>query len=140
MTTNRTPAERDAGALLLRLTVGGLMLFHGVDKLMGGIDWLPGALAKNGLPGFLAPGVYVGEVVGPVLLMLGVATRSAAAAIIFTMLVAVYMLHSGDLFSLGSHGEYALELHVFYAAGALASALMGPGRYAVPTKGWLAKL
>ena len=41
MSTERSPLERDLGSLFLRLTVGGLMLFHGVDKLIGGIDWLP---------------------------------------------------------------------------------------------------
>jgi putative oxidoreductase len=140
MSTERSPLERDLGSLFLRLTVGGLMLFHGVDKLIGGIDWLPGALAKNGLPAFLAPGVYLGEVVAPVLLILGIATRSAAALLVFTMLLAVYMLHLEDVFALGEHGEYALELHVFYAVGALAAALIGPGRFAVPVKGRWSKL
>ena len=41
-TIQRTTNERDIGALLLRLTVGGLMLFHGIDKITGGISWMPG--------------------------------------------------------------------------------------------------
>lgn len=137
---SRTQLERDVGALLLRCTVGGLMLFHGVDKVKGGIDWLPGVLAKNGLPEVLAPGVYVGELIAPICLILGLATRSAAAAIVFTMALAVYLVHPGDVLALGDHGEYALELHVFYAVGALAAALIGPGRYAVSPPEWARRL
>ncbi len=136
----RTQTERDVGALLLRLTVGGLMLFHGVDKIIGGIAWLPGALEKNGLPGILAYGVYLGEVVAPILLMLGVAMRSSAALIAFTMVMAVYLTHPNEVFALGDHGEYALELQVLYGIGAIAAALVGPGRFAVPLKGRWAKL
>jgi len=136
----RSATERDVGALLLRLTVGGLMLFHGVDKVVGGIAWLPGALAKNGLPEVMAYGVYLGEVVAPLLLILGVAMRSSAATIVFTMLIAVYVAHPDDVFALGKHGEYALELHVFYAVGAIVAALLGPGRFAVPVRGRWAQL
>ena len=89
-------------------------------------------LEKNGLPGFLAYGVYVGEVVAPVLMILGVFMRSSAAAIAFTMVMAIYLLHSKDLFSLGDHGAYAIELQVFYLLAAVAAALVGPGRIAVP--------
>lgn len=133
---DRTESELSAAALLMRLTVGGLMLFHGLNKVQTGVDWLPGLLEANGLPAALAPGVYIGEVVAPVLLLLGVATRLSAAAIVFTMLMAVYLSHPGDVLSLGKHGEYALELHVFYAVGALVVALIGPGRYAVTVPSW----
>lgn len=140
MAIETTPMERDIGALMLRLLVGGLMLFHGVDKVMGGIDWLGPALVKNGLPAFMSYGVYLGEVVAPICFILGVIPRTSAFLVAFTMLIAVYMLHMDDLFALGSHGEYALELHLFYGAGAIASALIGPGRFAVPTSGRLAKM
>ena len=136
----RTELEQDLAALLIRLTVGGLMLFHGVDKVVGGIAWLPGALEKNGLPGMLAYGVYLGEVVAPLCVGLGIAMRSSAALIVFTMAMAVYLVHPNEVFALGEHGEYALELHVFYAVGAVVAALWGPGRFSVPLKGRWAKL
>ncbi|RLB51817.1 MAG: GntR family transcriptional regulator [Deltaproteobacteria bacterium] len=127
----------DLGALLLRLTIGGLMLFHGVDKMAHGIGWLGPALAGKGLPEFLQYGVYLGEVVAPVLLILGVVPRISAFLIASTMVVAVYTAHSTELFALGDHGEYALELNVLYLAGAIAAALIGPGRFAIPVKGRL---
>ena len=52
----------DWGRLSYRLSIGGLMLFHGFDKLTGGVDGIAGLLQSKGLPGFLAWGVVVGEV------------------------------------------------------------------------------
>ena len=53
---NKMFSHEDLGRLLLRLAVGGLMLFHGVHKLIGGIDGIAGMLAAKGLPGFIAYG------------------------------------------------------------------------------------
>jgi putative oxidoreductase len=62
------------------------MLFHGIDKITGGIGWMPGALEAQGVPGFVA---YIGEVVAPPLMVFGLAMRTSAATITFTMLMAV---------------------------------------------------
>ena len=138
--SERTRWEHDLGSLLLRVTVGGLMLFHGVDKVSGGVDGIMAMLGKSGLPSALAYGVYLGEIVAPILLILGIAMRTSAAMMALTMVMAVYLIHAGDVFALGKHGEYLLELHTFYAVGAVAAALLGPGRWAVPVKGWAARL
>ena len=132
--------EANLGALVLRVTVGGLFLLHGVSKMTHGVEGMQAMLGSHGIPGFVAYGVFVGEVLAPLLLILGVAMRSSAAAITITMLMAVYLVHSGDVFTIGDHGEYALELQLLYAVGAIAAALMGPGRWAVPTRGFVAKL
>ena len=127
------------GKLLLRLTVAGLMLFHGVDKAVNGIGGISGMLAGKGLPTFLAYGVYVGELVVPVLIIAGLFTRISSLIFAFNMLVAIALAHAGDLFSLGEHGEWAVELPMFYLLTAIAIVLLGPGRYAVkPTVGWRA--
>ena len=60
-TVNRRLSHDDAGKLLLRLAVGGLMLFHGIHKLIDGVDGISGMLAAQGLPGFIAYGVLVGK-------------------------------------------------------------------------------
>ncbi|MFT6399409.1 MAG: putative oxidoreductase [Bradymonadia bacterium] len=65
------------------------MLFHGIDKITGGIGWMPGALEAQGVPGFVAYGAYIGEVVAPPLMVFGLAMRTSAATITFTMLMAV---------------------------------------------------
>lgn len=42
--------SNDCGLLVLRLTVGGLMLFHGIHKLTAGVGFIGGMLAQMGLP------------------------------------------------------------------------------------------
>ncbi len=129
----------DAGKLLLRVTVAGLMLFHGVDKAVNGIEGISGMLAGKGLPAFLAYGVYVGELIVPVLMILGLFTRISSLIFAFNMLVAIGLAHSADIFSVGSHGQWAIELPAFYLFGALVIVLLGPGRYAIPPRtGWKA--
>ena len=121
-----------AGKLVLRLTVGVLMLFHGVSKLGGGsLDFISAQLAGIGLPGALAWGVYVGEIVAPLMLVLGVYARLGALLAVVNMLFAIGLVHMGDLFALTDHGGYRLELQMFYLFGALAVLLLGSGRYAV---------
>ncbi len=59
---NRMLTHEDFGKFLLRLAVGGLMLFHGLHKLFDGVDGISNMLIAKGLPGFIAYGVLVGEV------------------------------------------------------------------------------
>ena len=57
--------NESTGKLVLRITLGVLVLLHGISKLRGGIGWLDGTLEAAGLPAFLKYGVYVGEVLAP---------------------------------------------------------------------------
>lgn len=124
----------DLGLLILRLSVGGLMLLHGISKLRFGIDPIEGLVASFGLPAFLAYGVYIGEVIAPLLIVLGVATRGAAIVLFFNCIVAALMAHSGDIFSLNAQGGWAVELLGLYAFGALALVFTGGGKYSLSTK------
>jgi putative oxidoreductase len=128
-----TPRESsiDAGLLILRLVLGVLILFHGVSKLPPPPAFIVGALAKMDLPSALAYGVYIGEIVGPILVIVGVWTRLGAFAIFVNMVVAIVMVHTGDLFNINKQGGYALELQAMYLFSALALMLAGAGRYSV---------
>ena len=130
-TVNRRLSHDDAGKLLLRLAVGGLMLFHGIHKLIDGVDGISGMLAAQGLPGFIAYGVLVGEVVAPCLLILGVLTRPAALVLAFTMVVAWLMVGLDKTLALDAVGAWAIENLVYFFVGALAIALLGAGRYSL---------
>jgi len=127
-TVSTTLDLEDCAKLLLRVTLGLLLLLHGVAKISNGIDPILGAVAQAGFPAALAYGVYVGEVVAPLLLIVGVWTRSAAIVIAVNMLVAVALVHLNDLGTLSSNGGWALELQAFYLVSAVAVALLGPGR------------
>jgi putative oxidoreductase len=120
------------GKLLLRLTVGGLMLFHGISKLFnpGTVGFIGSKLAEAGLPEALAYGVYIGEVVAPLMIIVGLLSRAGAALIVINMLFAIILVHAGDLFALTEHGGWRLELQGFYLLGSLAIVFLGSGRYA----------
>ena len=124
------PSEdfEDSAKLLLRLTLGCLLLLHGIGKLTGGVDSILGAVAQTGLPGSLGYLVYVGEIVAPLLLIFGIWTRAAAVAIAINMMVAVALVHMGQLATLTASGGWQLELQAFYLATALGIALLGAGR------------
>ncbi|KFC90657.1 DoxX family protein [Leclercia adecarboxylata] len=121
----------DTGKLLLRLAVGGLMLFHGLHKAIDGVGGIAGMLVAKGLPGFIAYGVLVGEVIAPILIILGILTRPAALVLAFTMVVAWLMVGTGKTFALDAVGAWAIESLVYFFVGALAVAFLGAGRYAM---------
>ena len=107
------------------------MLLHGIFKLQSGVDGIAGMLSGQGLPAFLAYGVYLGEVVGPVLVIIGLYTRVGAVLMVGNMLVAFALAHMSELFSLGKMGGWALELQGMFLFGAIAIALLGAGRFSV---------
>jgi putative oxidoreductase len=122
-------AMDDIGKLVLRLALGLLILFHGISKLTGGIEPIAGMLTGIGAPGAFAYLVYIGEVLAPLMLLLGVWTRLAAVVIAINMAVAVLLVHTSQFFTLAKTGGWALELQGMYFIAAVAIALLGPGRY-----------
>ncbi len=117
------------GRLLLRITIGGLLLFHGVSKIIHGIAWMQGPLAASHLPGFIAYGVYVGEVAAPVLIILGIWTRPAALVIAFNFFMAILLVSHPRMFSLSPGGGWGIELDALYLLPALAIFFLGAGRF-----------
>lgn len=131
---NKMLSHDDVGKLLLRLAVGGLMLFHGLHKLFAGVDGISGMLVAKGLPGFIAYGVLVGEVVAPCLLILGILTRPAALVLAFTMVVAWLMVGLDKTAALDKTGAWAIESLVYFFVAGLAIAFLGAGKYALGAK------
>jgi putative oxidoreductase len=121
----------DTGKLILRLALGILILLHGIAKLSTGVSGVGGMLASHGLPSALAYLVYVGEIVAPALVIIGLYTRPAALIIVINMLVALWLVHTADLFALGKSGGWALELQGMFLFGAVAVAFLGAGRLSV---------
>lgn len=121
----------DWGKLLLRLMIGALLLLHGIAKLKGGIGWMAGPLGAVGLPAFIGYGVYVGEVVAPLLLIAGKWTRLAGLVVAFNMLIAILLARRADIATLNQGGGWAIELEMLFLLGGIAIFLLGSGRYAV---------
>jgi putative oxidoreductase len=121
----------DLGKLLLRVSLGIMMLFHGVNKLQQGYGFVEQMLVKAGFPGYLSHGILVGELLAPLLMVLGLYTRQAALLQAFVMVMAIYLVHTKELFSVNAHGGYALELQALYLFGSLAVFFLGAGRFNV---------
>ncbi len=122
----------DAALLAARLGVGGMMLLHGIAKLTGGIAWLEQLLEINGMPAFLAYGVYVGEIIAPLMLIVGFAVRPAALILLVNMVFAVALTHADDLWALSPQGGWLVELQALYTLFAVVILIAGGGRFSIP--------
>jgi putative oxidoreductase len=124
-------SAEDVGKLVLRAALAILILLHGTAKLIGGIDFISGLVTKVGLPPAFAYLVFIGEVLAPILVLIGLWTRPAALLIALNMLTAIWLVHTGELFQLTKSGGWALELQGMFLFTAIAVALLGAGRYSV---------
>lgn len=128
------PFRSDAlGKLTLRLSVGILMLFHGIHKLFhpSSLDFIGKQLVSIDLPKALAYGVYLGEVIAPLMIILGVFARFGGLLVFGNMIFAVVLAHRSQLFALTDTGGYALELQIFFLLSGLAVFFLGSGRFAI---------
>lgn len=124
----------DLGLLLLRVSTAALILFHGISHLINGVDWMSAYL---GIPTFLAYGVYVGEIIAPILILVGFRARLGGLLLAGNMAVAILTAHMNDIFALTSHGGWAIELPALFLFAGATIALTGAGKYALSTKSFL---
>jgi putative oxidoreductase len=121
----------DTGKLILRVTTAGLILFHGISKIVYGVAFMRGALEQFHLPGFVAYGVYGGEVVAPLLIIVGLWTRPAALVVVFNMVMAILLEAHRNAFVILDTGAWGLEAEAFYLLTALVIFFIGAGKYSV---------
>jgi putative oxidoreductase len=98
------------------------------------VGGLSGMVTAAGLPAFVTYGVYIGEVIAPILVILGWYSRIGAAIIAVNMLFAIALAHRAEIFTIGNTGGWALELQGMFLFTAIAVALIGPGRFSVNGK------
>ncbi len=118
----------DSGLLILRVGMSGMMLSHGIPKLMklfsGNMEFADpigiGAAASLIL-------AVIGEAICPMLIILGVKTRLAAIPVIITMFVAGFIYHAKD--DIGTK-----EKAILYLIGFIAIGLMGAGKLSIDRK------
>jgi putative oxidoreductase len=127
MTESRNPA---IAALLLRLSLGTMFIAHALLKYF--VFTLPGTaqyFESLGLPGVLGYATFAAELVGGILLIAGLRTRTVALALVPVLLGATWV-HAGNgwLFSAPNGGW---EFPVFWTIALIAQALLGDGAYAL---------
>lgn len=120
--------QEDIGKLVGRLSVGGLLLLHGIHLLLTGIAPIKAMVVAHHLPDLVAYGVYMGEIVGPILIILGLFSRLGGALIVINMIVAIALAGMASIAKLNGAGGYALELETFFLLGGLSVAMLGAGR------------
>lgn len=108
-----------------------LLLLHGIAKLLHGLGDVATTLERFHIPAAVGYLVYVGEVIAPILMMVGWWTRAAALLVFANMAVALFLRHPREVFDMTTHGGLLLEVQWLYLLGALAVALLGAGRYSV---------
>jgi putative oxidoreductase len=124
------PRTAPYAATLLRVSLGAMFIAHALLKLL--VFTLPGTaqfFGSIGFPGWTAYLVFAAELIGGVLLVLGVQTRAVALALVPILIGALYV-HAGNgwLFTAKNGGwEYPL----FLIAASLVQALLGDGAYAL---------
>jgi putative oxidoreductase len=127
MIENRTAPY---AALVLRLSLGLMFIAHALLKLF--VFTLPGTaqfFQSLGLPGLFGYAVFAAELVGGVLLVLGIGTRWVALALVPVLLGATWAhLGNGWIFSAPKGGW---EYPAFLTAAAVVQSLLGDGAYAL---------
>jgi putative oxidoreductase len=115
-----------AGLLLLRLSVGVMMIHHGQEKLSDPQQFASTYVASLHLPFplFFAYAAGFSELIGSWLVIFGLLTPLGALALTGTMAVAAYQ----HILTAGLN-IYVLELVALYLGASLAMLLIGPGRY-----------
>ena len=125
--------QEDTGKLLLRLCTGGLMLFHGISKVSNdqAMGFIKSSLSQLNLPEFIAYGVFLGEIIAPIMLILGVASRLGGIILSGNMIFALLIAHRATLFTLSQGGAWSIELDIFYLILGLCIAFLGGGKYSL---------
>ena len=122
----------DIAALLLRIGLGTMFVAHGLLKVF--VFTLPGTVGffeQVGFPGWAAYIVTFAEIAGGAALIAGIGVRAISLALLPVLLGAVFVhFGSGWVFSNPNGGW---EYPAFLALVGVAVALLGPGKYVVPT-------
>ncbi len=128
------------GPTILRITLGGVMLPHALQKTLGlfGGPGFSGTMqaftTQLHLPAVLAAGAIFLEQAGALALILGLCTRAAAVAIGIVMVGAVLTVHQQNGFFMNWFGKQAgegYEFHLLVLAMVAALIIEGGGRVSI---------
>lgn len=120
--------KKELGALIVRVVLGVIFAVHGFVKFQDGISNTAGWFESIGLPGFLAYGVASFEIIGGLLLIIGLGTRIVAGVFLLLMVGAIITVK----LAVGFMNGYEFDLALLAMAAFLAIA--GSDLYAVDNR------
>ena len=124
---------RQAGATLLRLTLGAMWVSHASFKITAfGIAGFAGWLDSLGLPGFMAAPVIALELIGGVLILAGLQGRLVSLLLLPVLAVATWVHAPNGLIFSNANGGW--EYPVFLMIASLVHALIGDGYFALRSR------
>lgn len=124
-------SKLDIGLLLLRTSIASTMLVYGITKLINGVSFISGLLSNYGLPSVLSYGVYIGEILAPLLIIIGYRTKLAGLIFAINCLVAILMVQLPNFFTLNEFGGWFIGPIVIYFVFGLAMFFTGAGKIAL---------
>lgn len=119
----------DLGLLFVRVVFGICVLMHGIPKIQKGIGGVENLLIKNGLPEFLAYGIFIGEIIAPILIILGIFTRLNSVIMIILCSFILYLVKSP--FGLNNFGGFNSEIVILYLGISVLLLFSGSGKVAI---------
>lgn len=106
--------NQGVGSLIIRLALGLIFFIHGLQKFQGGLDNTAGFFESLGISGIMGYVVATIELVGGILLIVGLGTRWIGAAFTVIMLVAIFTVKLQMGFAGGYEFEIALAAMSLY--------------------------
>lgn len=98
-------------SLIMRVVLGIIFVFHGVDKFQMGLSNVEAWFSSMGIPGFLAYVVAVIELVGGIMLIVGLFTRYVSVLLVVILIGAIVTAKlSAGLLGNGNMAGYELDL------------------------------
>ncbi len=120
----------EIGTLVLRVVLGLTFFVHGLVKFQGGIENIVGWFQSIGLPGFLAYGVGLVELIGGIMLVLGLYSRVVSGLLAIIMVGAILKVKLAVGF-LGNGQMAGYELDLALMAMAIFIAINGSKAFAL---------
>lgn len=120
----------EASTLILRVILGITFFVHGLVKFQGGIENIVGWFESIGLPGFLAYGVALVEMIGGAALVIGLGSRIVSALLALLMIGATVKVKLAAGF-LGNGQMAGYELDLALMAMAVFIAINGSKMFAL---------
>jgi putative oxidoreductase len=130
--------DESISAVIVRLTLGLVLLPHGMQKLFGlfgghGFSATMDAMTGMGLPALLVFLIIMAESFGAVSLILGIGTRFSAISITIIMIGAL-LIHLPNGFFMNWYGAQAgegFEYHILAIGLGISSLISGGGRFSL---------